>query len=91
MIFSGCQRIHHTTNVMENLSVSVGQTFATVPMWKIGLTTVIGWGRGGLGLRGFRWGELGLGVEVGRLGSVGGGVGGLRVRGVEIGGLRLGG
>ena len=48
------QKIRHTTNVTENLSVSVGQTFATVPMWKIRHTTVIGWGRGGLGRGG--WG-----------------------------------
>ena len=47
----GCQRlatkkIRHTTNVTENLSVSVRQMFATVPMWKIRHTTVIGWGLG---------------------------------------------
>ena len=28
------QRVRHA-NVTENWSVSVGQTFATVPMWKI--------------------------------------------------------
>ena len=44
------QRVRRT-NVTENLSVSVGQTFATVPMRKIRHTMVIGWGRGvGLGL-----------------------------------------
>ena len=72
------QKIRHTTNVTENLSVSVGQTFATVPMWKIRHTTVIGWGRGGWvgrvgvgGLwsggwgRGLRSGELGQGIGVG--------------------------
>ena len=50
------QGVRHTiTNVTENLSVSVGQTFATVPMRKIRHTTVIGWGRGGrLGREG--WG-----------------------------------
>ena len=47
------QRVRHT-NVTENLSVSVEQTFATVPMWKIRHTTVIGWGGGGLGREG--WG-----------------------------------
>ena len=30
------------TNATENLSVSVAKTFATVPMWKIRHTTVIG-------------------------------------------------
>ena len=57
------KKIRHTTNVTENLSVSVGQTFATVPMWKIRHTTVIGWGRGGGG----GWvGRVGVkGVEVG--------------------------
>ena len=40
------QQVRHT-NVTENLSVSVGQTFATVLMWKIHHTTVIGWGWGG--------------------------------------------
>ena len=64
------QRVRHT-NVTENLSVSVGQTFATVPMRKIRHTTVIGWGSvGRVGVRGVEvggglgWGggELGLGV-----------------------------
>ena len=44
------QRVRRT-NVIENLSVSIRQTFATVPMWKIRHTTTIGWG----------WGEEGLG------------------------------
>ena len=50
------QRVRHT-NVTENLSVTAGQTFATVPMRKIRHTTVIGWG----------WvGRVGVsGVEVG--------------------------
>ena len=48
------QRVRHT-NVTKNLSISVGQTCATVPMWKIRHTTVIGW------CRGFRSGGLGLG------------------------------
>ena len=63
------QRVRHT-NVTENLSVSVGQMFATVPMWKIRHATVIGWGRRG-------WVErVGVrGVEVGGWGfEVGGGV-----------------
>ena len=54
------------TNVTENLSVSVGQTFATVPMWKIRHTMVIGWGRGvwfgGVGVRGVGPGGWGRGV-----------------------------
>ena len=59
------QQVRHT-NVTENLSVSVGQTFATVPMRKIRHTTMIGWVEsGGLGLGGLGswgqggWGELG--------------------------------
>ena len=40
------QRVRHT-NVTENLRVSVGQTFATVPMWTIRHAMMIGWGRGG--------------------------------------------
>ena len=49
------QKIRHKEDSPHNecdqdFSVSVGQTFATVPMWKIRHTTVIGWGRGvGLG------------------------------------------
>ena len=46
------QKIRHTrvrhANVTENVSISVGQTFATVLMWKIRLAAMIGWG-GGLG------------------------------------------
>ena len=42
------KKIRHTTgkntNVTKNLSVTVGQTFATVPMRKIRHTTMIGWG-----------------------------------------------
>ena len=53
----------------ENLSVSVGQTFATVPMWKIRHTMVIGWGRGGwvgrVGVRGVEVEGLGRGVGPG--------------------------
>ena len=56
-------KIRHTTNVIENLSVTVGQTFATVPMWKIRHTTVIDWG-GGLGRESWGFG-VGGGVEVG--------------------------
>ena len=56
------KKICHTTNVTENLSVSVWQMFATVPMWKIRHTTVIGWGRRGgwvgrVGVRGLRSGS----------------------------------
>ena len=55
------QRVRHT-NVTENLSVSVGQTFATVPMRKIRHATVIGWGWvGRVGVRGVGVG----GIEVG--------------------------
>ena len=61
----------------ENLSVSVGQTFATVPMRKICHTTVIGWGRGGwverVGVRGLKsggWARVG-GVGVGGVGRIG--------------------
>ena len=66
------QRVRRT-NVTEKLSVSVGQMFATVPMWKICHTMVIGWGRWGeLGLGGLKsrgWaGELGWGVGVGGVG-----------------------
>ena len=65
------KKIRHTTNATKNLSVSVGQTFATVPMWKIRHTTVIGWGwgvgPGGLReLRSGGWGQvrgLGLGAS----------------------------
>ena len=50
----------------ENLSVSVGQTFATVPMRKIRLTMVIGWGWvGRVGVREVEVGGGGWGVEVG--------------------------
>ena len=67
------QGVRHT-NVTENLSVSVGQTFATVPMWKIRHTTMIGWGNGsgGLGLGGLRPGGWGVGV------------GGVGVRGIGV-------
>ena len=55
--------------MIENLSLSVGPTFATVPTWKIRHTTVIGWGRGvWVG----RVGWLGVGgVGFGGLGRVG--------------------
>ena len=60
------QRVRHT-NVTENLSVTIGQTFATVPMRKIRHTTVIGWGWvGRVGIRGV--GELGSG-GLGRIGN----------------------
>ena len=77
------QRVRHT-NVTENLSVSVGQTFATVPMWKIRHTTVIGWGREG------GWvGRVGVRrVKVGKVESGGWGRG---VGGVGVGGLGSGG
>ena len=72
------QRVRHM-NVTENLSVSVRQTFATVPLWKIRHTTVIGRGGGGwvgrVGVRGVRSGGWGWGVRVGGLGSGGGGWG----------------
>ena len=56
------QRVRHT-NVTENLSI--GQTFATVPMWKIRHTTMIGWVRGvGLGVGGVRGVGIG-GLELG--------------------------
>ena len=68
------KRVRHT-NVTENLSVSDGQTFATVPMRKIRHTTVIGWGWvGRVGVRGDEVGGVGLGGG-GRLGSWGRGVG----------------
>ena len=86
---NGCQRIRHMedspqrrfatqrvrhTNVTENLSASVGQTLATVPMQKIQQTTVIGWGWvGRVGVRGVEVGGVGLrggwGVGIGGLGS----------------------
>ena len=56
-------KIRHTMNVTENLSVSEGQMFATVPMWKIRHTTVIGWGRG-VEVRGLGRGSWGRGVGV---------------------------
>ena len=72
-VSNGCQRIRHMedspqkrfatqrvrhTNVTENFRVSVGQTFATVPMWTIRHATMIGWvgGVGRVGLRGLRLG-----------------------------------
>ena len=54
------QWVRHT-NVTENLSLSVEQMFATASMWKIRHTTVTGWGRGGVGVRGLRSGQGGLG------------------------------
>ena len=59
------QRVRRT-NVTENLSVSVGQTFATVPMWKIRHTMVIGlgrWGGGWVGVREVKVERLGRGVR----------------------------
>ena len=75
------QKIRHTTNVTENFSVSIGQTFATVPMRKIRHTTMIDWGWvGRVGVRGVRSGGVGAGgVEV---------TGGVRL-GVWVGGLGL--
>ena len=74
----------------ENLSVSVGQTFATVPMWKIRHTTVIGWGQGGwvgrVGVRGVEVGGLGRGFGVGE-----GWGQGVEVRGVGVRELGCGG
>ena len=46
----------HNKYVTENLIITVGQTFATVQMWKIRHTTVIDWG-GGLGRE--SWGGWG--------------------------------
>ena len=55
----------HNKYVTENLNVTVGQTFATVQMWKIRHTTMIDWG-GGLGRESWGWGVgvWGRGVEV---------------------------
>ena len=76
------KKICHTTNVTENLSVSVRQMFATVPMWKIRHTTVIGWGRRGgwvgrVRVRGLRSGSW-VGPRGKRVG--GGGLGLINVR-----------
>ena len=50
----------------KNLSVSVGQAFATVPMWKIRYTMVIGWGREGwVRVKGVEVEGLGQGVGPG--------------------------
>ena len=63
------RRVRHT-NVTENLSVSVGQTFATVPMRKIRHAMVIGWGWvKRVGVRGVEvGGRLGWG-GLGRIGN----------------------
>ena len=61
------KKIRHTTNVTENLGVSVGQMFATVPMWKIRHSTVTGWGQGGWVGRVGVWGR-GFWVGIGGLG-----------------------
>ena len=57
------KKICHTTNVTENLSVSIGQTFVTVPMWKIRHTTALDWSRGGwvVRVRGVGSGDWGWG------------------------------
>ena len=55
------KKIRHTTNVTKNLSVTVGQSFATVRMWKIRHTTVIG----RLGLGGGWVGRVGEEVGLG--------------------------
>ena len=75
----------------KNLSVSVRQTFAAVPIWKIRHTTVIGWGQGGwvgrVGVRGVKVRGLDRGF------GVGGWFGGLErvgVRGLRSGGVGSG-